>query len=142
MTFLDSNVLVYAVDVAESRKNAIALDILSNALDNPGGWRISSQVLSEFSNVLLRKLSCPGYQLLAFLDQLAGLVCVDMTQACVRRAVEIQALYGMQFFDAQVVAAAEAAGCSRILSEVFNPGQSYCGIVVENPFLPRRHVAN
>ena len=134
MTFLDSNLLVYAVDVADGRKNAIALDILSNALDCPAGWRISSQVLSEFSNVLLRKLACPTQRLLAFLEQLKGLVCLDMTPDIVRRAVEIQALYGISFFDAQVVAAAEAAGCTKILSEDFNPGQTYCGIVAENPF--------
>jgi predicted nucleic acid-binding protein len=134
MTFLDSNVLVYAVDVADRRKNGIALDIVSAALDTPRNWRISTQVLSEFSNVLLRKLSCPTPRLIAFLDQFAGLVCLDMTPSCVRRAVEIQALYGMQFFDAQMIAAAEASGCSKILSEDFNPGQTYCGLVAENPF--------
>ena len=32
MTFLDSNVLVYAVDTADRRKHAIALDILAEAL--------------------------------------------------------------------------------------------------------------
>ena len=69
-----------------------------------------------------------------FLDQFSGLVCLDMTPSCVRRAVEIQALYGMQFFDAQMIAAAEASGCSKIISEDFNPGQTYCGIVAENPF--------
>ena len=138
MTFLDSNVLVYAVDVADGRKNAIALDILSNALDSPAGWRISSQVLSEFSNVLLRKLACPTQRLLAFLEQLKGLVCLDMTPDIVRRSVEIQALYGISFYDAQVVAAAEAAGCAKILSEDFNPGQTYCGIVAENPFTLRK----
>ena len=138
MTFLDSNILVYAVDIAETRKNTIALDILSNALDNPAGWRISSQVLSEFSNVLLRKLSCPAQRLLAFLDQFKGLVCFNMTPGCVRRAVEIQALYGMQFYDALVVAAAEATGCTKIYSEDFNLEQAYCGIVVENPFALRR----
>ena len=134
MTFLDSNVLVYAVDVADRRKNGIALDIVSAALDNPRNWRISTQVLSEFSNVLLRKLSCSTPRLLMFLDQFSGLVCFDMTPSCVRRAVEIRALYGMQFFDAQMIAAAEAAGCSKIVSEDFNPGQTYCGIVAENPF--------
>ena len=135
MTFLDSNVLIYAVDVADRRKNGIALDIVSAALDNPRNWRISTQVLSEFSNVLLRKLSCPTPRLLMFLDQISGLVCFDMTPSCVRRAVEIQALYGMQFFDAQMIAAAEASGCSKIVSEDFNPGQTYCGIVAENPFV-------
>lgn len=33
-----------------------------------------------------------------------------------------------------IVAAAEAAGCSRILSEDLSHGTSYFGITVENPF--------
>ena len=44
----------------------------------------------------------------------------------------------MQFYDAQVVAAAEATGCAKIYSEDFNLEQTYCGIVVENPFALRR----
>lgn len=134
MKFLDSNMLVYAVDVGDRRKHAIALDILAGALDNPAGWRISSQVLSEFSNVLIRKLSCSAPRLIAFLDQLEGIPCFGMTLSCVKRAVEIQALYGIHFYDAQVVAAAEATGCGTIVSEDFNSGQTYCGIIAENPF--------
>ncbi len=138
MTFLDTNVLVYAVDTADRRKHARALSILETALDHPADWRLSSHVLSEFSNVLLRKLRCPTPRLLAFLDQLAAIPCFAMTPAAVRRAAEIQALYGLQFFDAQVIAAAEAAGCDRVLSEDLNDGQSYGVVVVENPFTAGR----
>jgi predicted nucleic acid-binding protein len=34
-----------------------------------------------------------------------------------------------------IVAAAERAGCKRILSEDFSPGQEYFGVTVSNPFL-------
>lgn len=135
MTFLDTNVLVYAVDKADRRKHAKALAVLGKALDAPASWCVSTNVLSEFSNVLLRKLGCPVPDLLAFLDQLSALPCFVLTPSAIRRAAEIQALYGIQFFDAQVVAAAEASGCDRILSENLNCGQAYCGAVVENPFL-------
>jgi predicted nucleic acid-binding protein len=33
-----------------------------------------------------------------------------------------------------IVAAAERAGCGRILSEDLNSGQTYFGVRVENPF--------
>lgn len=138
MTFLDTNVLVYAVDTADRGKHAKALSIVEEALDHPSDWRISSHILSEFSNVLLRKLRCPTPRLLAFLDQLSAIPCFAMTPAAVRRAAEIQALYGIQFFDAQVVAAAEAVGCDRILSEDLGDGQSYGTVAVENPFVPNR----
>lgn len=138
MTFLDTNVLVYAVDTADRGKHARALSIVEEALDHPSDWRISSHVLFEFSNVMLRKLRCPTARLLAFLDQLSAIPCFAMTPAAVRRAAEIQALYGIQFFDAQVVAAAEAVGCDRILSEDLNDGQPYGSVAVENPFAPKR----
>jgi predicted nucleic acid-binding protein len=34
-----------------------------------------------------------------------------------------------------IVAAAEKAGCARILSEDLSAGQTYFGVRVENPFL-------
>ena len=134
MTFLDSNVLVYAIDRADARKHRIALDIVAGALERPRGWLVSTQVLSEFSNVLVKKLACPVPRLLAFLDQLSVLECFDVNSACVRRAAEIQSLYGLQFYDAQIIAAAEAGGCEKVYSEDFNPGQAYCGVIAENPF--------
>lgn len=36
-----------------------------------------------------------------------------------------------------IVAAAESAGCDRILSEDLSDGASYFGIEVENPFAKR-----
>ena len=44
--------------------------------------------------------------------------------------------YQTSYWDALIVAAAERAGCARILSEDLHPGQSYHGIVVVNPFAP------
>lgn len=38
------------------------------------------------------------------------------------------------FYDGMIVAAAERAGCKRILSEDFNTGQEYFGVTVANPF--------
>ena len=42
--------------------------------------------------------------------------------------------YGIHFYDGMIVAAAERAGCQRILSEDFNAGQEYFGVTVVNPF--------
>ena len=37
-------------------------------------------------------------------------------------------------YDGMIIAAAERAGCKRIWWENLNPGQTYFGIRVENPF--------
>lgn len=41
---------------------------------------------------------------------------------------------GIAYRDALIVATAERAGCTQIFPEDLNPGQSYNGIVVQNPF--------
>ena len=54
MTFLDSNVLVYAVDTRDVGKQKIAKSIVMSARDS-AEYVISAQVLNEFSNVAMRK---------------------------------------------------------------------------------------
>ena len=49
-------------------------------------------------------------------------------------ALEIKGQYGIQFYDALMVAAAEASGCDEILTEDLNDGQIYCGVKAVNPF--------
>jgi predicted nucleic acid-binding protein len=48
--------------------------------------------------------------------------------------VQARAAYGIHFYDGMIVAAAERAGCQRILSEDLNAGQQYFGVTVSNPF--------
>jgi predicted nucleic acid-binding protein len=52
----------------------------------------------------------------------------------IRRAVEARVAYGVHFCDGMIIAAAERAGCGRILSEDFNHGQEYFGVIAANPF--------
>ena len=54
--------------------------------------------------------------------------------ASVRRALEIKGQYGIQFYDALMLAAAEVGGCGEMLTEDLNDGQLYCGIKAVNPF--------
>ena len=54
MTFLDSNVFVYAVDTRDAEKQKIAKSIVMSARDS-AEYVISAQVLNEFSNVAMRK---------------------------------------------------------------------------------------
>ena len=49
-------------------------------------------------------------------------------------AIDTKERYGIQFYDALIVAAAEANGCDEILTEDLNDGQTYCGIRAVNPF--------
>src|SRR5580700_8354246 len=132
--FLDTNILVYAYDISDPAKQRIAQDLVRKAV--AGDLVISTQVLAEFAANLLHKLSpAPSSQdVIALLDALAPIRLIPPDHEIVRRAVEAKSAYGLHFYDGMIVAAAERAGCERIWSEDFNPGQKYFGIAVVNPF--------
>jgi len=132
--FLDSNVLVYAYDVSDSRKQRLGQDLLRKAI--AGESVMSMLVVAEFAATLLHKLwpPVPPDDVLVILNALGPIRLVAPDGDIVRRAVEARAAYGLHFYDGMIVAAAERAGCGRIWSEDLNPGQSYFGVIVTNPF--------
>ena len=132
--FLDTNILVYAYDISDPAKQRIAQDLVRKAV--AGGLVTSTQVFAEFAATLLHKLGpAPSSQdVIALLDALAPIRLIPPDHEIVRRAVEAKSAYGLHFYDGMIVAAAERAGCERIWSEDFNPGQKYFGIAVVNPF--------
>ncbi|HXJ13940.1 MAG TPA: PIN domain-containing protein [Candidatus Limnocylindrales bacterium] len=133
--FLDTNIVLYAFDDSEPRKQSIAQELLRKAVR--AECVISVQVLSEICNTILRKLvaSHPIDLLRVILDQLEPVPTVSPDERTVRRAVDCRERYGLHFYDGMIVAAAERAGCKKIWSEDLNTGQEYFGIKVENPFV-------
>jgi len=132
--FLDTNVVVYAYDESNPRKQEVARRLVEEAVS--GKIVISTQVLGEFASTMLHKVSPPATAdaVMKGLDALANIRLVVPDAELVRRAVEARAAYGIHFYDGMIVAAAERAGCTRILSEDLNTGQEYFGVTVSNPF--------
>jgi predicted nucleic acid-binding protein len=135
LEFLDTNILVYAYDRSEARKQQIAQGLVRRAV--AGEIASSSQVLGELAATLLHKLSPPATpeDLLALLDTLGPIKLVPIDGEVVLRAVQARAQYGVHFYDGMILAAAERGGCQKIWSEDLNAGQQYFGCVVENPFV-------
>jgi predicted nucleic acid-binding protein len=132
--FLDTNVLLYAYDPGDSRRQEIARDLVRRAMR--GEIVISTQVLAEFAAALLHKLKPPAKpkEVIAILETLGPIKTVVPDGDIVRRAVEARASYGVHFYDGMIIAAAERAGCRTIWSEDLNAGQKYFGVPVRNPF--------
>ena len=137
MTFIDSNVFVYALDGSANAKQSRARSIEADAFAVRSAYGISSQVLAEFASVSIRKLKIATPLLLGLLSEMRRISRTAVDDQLVLRAVEIQGIYGIQFYDAQIVAAAERLGCDRILTEDLNDGQEYCSIIAVNPFNQR-----
>jgi len=135
MIFVDSNVFLYALDKTVSEKQKTARKIVAEAFGARTQYRISAQVLAEFASVSVRKLKISTPLLLEFLSEMGKISHTGVDNALVCRAAEIQGIYGIQFYDAQIIAAAERLGCSSILTEDLNNGQMYCGITAVNPFV-------
>ena len=133
MTFIDTNVFVYFVDRRDARKQSIARPILWTA-KNSGAHMISVQVLNEFANVALKKLNLDENDVKTYVKEFANIRLMENHLSLTYSALEIRKLYGIQFFDALMLAAAEANGCDEILTEDLADGQTYCGVKAVNPF--------
>jgi predicted nucleic acid-binding protein len=133
--FVDTNVLVYANDWESPHKQAIAFDTVGSLIEQER-MVLSVQVLNEFAAALLR----PHF---AFsLDEVREalgvyLRCpvISMDESLTLRAIDARARYQLSLWDGLIIAAAERARCSEILTEDLNHGQAYFGVVARNPFL-------
>ena len=133
MHFLDSNVLVYAALDQSPEKKAVAARLVAEAVELRNGV-VSLQTLREFANVLFRKTSLSASQIAAAVEGLATLPLVTDSLDLIRRGLEIKGRYGIQFYDAMIVAAAEAAGCDTLYSEDMTDGAVYGSVRVVDPF--------
>jgi predicted nucleic acid-binding protein len=133
--FFDTNVLVYAYDHSEPHKRRRALDLLVTAMERESGV-LSAQVLGEFFTTVTRRIPDPLSidEAEEVIRQVTILPVMDLDLALVHRAVGTSRRYHISYWDALIIAAAERAGCLRIFSEDLNSGQSYNGILIENPF--------
>lgn len=137
-TFLDTNVLVYAVDVRETQKRATSLALLKTAAENREELWISPQVVFEFFTVVTRKLVPPmtGASATIAVEALSSLPIIPLTSEIMSSAVGLAVERRLSIWDASIVSAAVAAGCERLLTEDLSDGQRILGLRIENPYKP------
>jgi len=133
--FLDTNLIVYANDARDAQKQARAIELV-HATMREGTGVISTQVMQEYAVVAHGKLRQDPDAILRQLLLLESLEVVQITSALIRRALELQFRYQIDYWDASILAAAEYARCHVLWSEDLNPGQLYATVHVENPFVP------
>jgi predicted nucleic acid-binding protein len=138
-TFFDTNVFVYLFDGDAPVKQVRARQVFEEHARS-GQIALSPQVLQEFYVTVIRKLARPltpaaALEAVTHLDSFA-VVAVD--GATVLRAVHLHQSASLSFWDALIVQAALEGSCKRILSEDLQPGRSFGGLVIENPFAAAR----
>jgi len=128
--FIDSNIVLYALDVDE-RKREVAWSLL---FSRPC---ISLQVLNECSNVLNRKRQWHVRDVAEAVDKILRFVSVEFSDiATVRLAWKLQERYRFSYYDSLILAAALSAGCSSLFSEDMQHEQVIEGrLTIVNPFM-------
>jgi predicted nucleic acid-binding protein len=130
---LDTNILIYAVDVREGRKRGLAAQIIEAAagLDCP----LALQVVGEFYAAATGKLKLGAKDAAARAAQLiAGFDTFGYSVHAVRAALEEAPRGRFSYWDGVLLAAAAEAGCTTIFSEDMADGARFGSIVVANPF--------
>lgn len=130
--FFDSNVLVYVHDDRATAKQKIARETLEAHLRDRTAV-FSTQVLQEYFVSATRKGVTPA----TARNHIAGYAKVGVVQVTpdlILSAIDLHRLHRLSFWDALILRAARAGGCSVVLSEDLNDGQDYDGVRVENPF--------
>ena len=133
--FLDTNVIVYAVDTTHgaAHKRMIARKII-----RAGDFGVSAQVVQEFYVTATKKLKRPLSIASAarFVKQLLRADFVGLDASLIKLGIAHSSRYQISYWDGAIIAAAEAMGATTLYSEDLNHGQSYGLVRVLNPFVP------
>lgn len=133
--FVDTNVLLYARDAGERKKQPLAAEWLALLWREQTG-RTSVQVLSEYYVNVTRKLR-PGLPPDEAWDDVRALMTwrpQPIDQELMLRAHEIAQRYRLSWWDSLVVAAAQVQGCALLLTEDLQDRAVFGGVTVRNPF--------
>lgn len=135
LTFVDTNVLVYAHDAAERVRQPVAQRALE-ALWSTRTGVLSTQVLQEFYVVATapNKLGMHPSEAREIVDLYSAWPVILLDPVLILAASRRHETARLSFWDALIVEAARVAGAATILSEDLGDGQRFDGIRVENPF--------
>jgi predicted nucleic acid-binding protein len=129
----DTNILVYAAvgTRSDERKRHRALELIETT-----DFGTSAQVLQEFYVTVVKKAARPlsAEEAMEWIEQWIAFPCQPIDHQLVRIAVEQAERYRISYWDAAILAAAEALGAAIVYSEDLNSGQHYGKVRVVNPF--------
>src|SRR5690606_2299943 len=133
LAFVDTNVLLYWRDANQPQKQPVAREWLEHLWNERAG-RLSTQVLAEYYTNVCRKLSKPLAPEQAWKDvtTFLGWNPRPVDSDTLTRAREIEARYQLNWWDCQIVAAAQLEDCSLLLTEDLQDGMSFGTLTVRN----------
>jgi predicted nucleic acid-binding protein len=134
--FIDTNVLLYGVDDADPVKRDRAREWIAACWQRRCG-RLSTQVLNEYYVNVKKKFS----KAIAQGDARAEIRRYQhwrpwvIDHPTIETAWAVESRFGMHYWDALMIAAAQQQGCTLFLSEDLQHEQQIDGVRIVNPFL-------
>jgi predicted nucleic acid-binding protein len=134
LTFVDTNILIYAHDSNEGMKHDIARQLVRR-LWQDGTGVLSTQVLQEFYAVVTRKPLCmskaDARERMADYSQWCS---VNTDPQLLVSASMLQQNHSISWWDALIIEAAMRSGATTLLSEDMQHGRKFGLMTVVNPF--------
>lgn len=133
--FVDTNVLLYALDPRDTVKQSAAQAWLRRCWVQDCG-RISTQVLHElYANLRRVAPSTPAEEARRIVREYRAWTPWIVDDETVDRAWDLQDRFQLAYWDALMVAAAQQQGCGWLLTEDLQHDQRIEKLRVLNPFL-------
>ena len=132
MTFLDSNIWIYALNQSQDiRKHQIA-----NHLATQTGLYLSTQVINEVCVNLIKKANFSENQvqnLIKGFAQIHNIIEIDLN--ILLNASILRTKYLFSFWDSVIIASALSVNIEQLYSEDMQHGLKVEGLQIINPFL-------
>ncbi len=132
-TFIDTNILIYAMDNKNKEKKNKAREILKGLQEEKNGV-ISTQIIQEFYVVATKKLSIQPLLVKSIIHSLNNFEVVTVNHPLIEEAIDCSILNEVSFWDGLVIVSAELSKCAYLLSEDLNHGQIIRNVKIANPF--------
>ena len=133
MIAVDTNVLIYACDQTDPKRQKVALDLITDAQDGVLLWQVACEFISAS-----RKLHKQGFTSTHAWNRLAEfrdlLPLVLPTEGILVRAKELHLVRGSSFWDALILEACVEAGVDTLYSEDLPGFDDLKGLQIVNPF--------
>lgn len=132
--FIDTNILVYAIDTSAGDKRKKAQKIVLDLWNQSERAFISTQVLSELHVTLLKKgLSAAQSQ--KIVKDYCQWQVVQMHEDLILAAIKDQINWKLSYWDSLILATAQSIKADIILSEDFQNKRLYGSVRAINPLL-------
>jgi predicted nucleic acid-binding protein len=130
---LDTNILIYAVDLDAGQKNDMAREWLGAVARHDG--ILTVQALGEFYHATTRKALLSQTEAESYIDNWrAVFTVVAANEVTLENAIAATRSHGFSFWDAMICVTADQAGCATVLSEDMQHGRKLGGMEILNPF--------